>query len=66
MSTKELEQLVPVRIQDITDQAPLGMVQRVLEAIEEPANGEAASMECMARFFKNIEEDNRLLPKLAK
>lgn len=34
MSTKELEQLVPVRIKDITDQAPVGKGQRVLEAIE--------------------------------
>lgn len=66
MSTKELKQLMLDRIKDIPDQAPVGMVQRVLEAIEELAKGEAASMERMARFLKNIDEDRNLLQRLAQ
>lgn len=66
MSTKELKQLMLDRIKDIPDQAPASMVQRVLDAIEELAKGEQASMERMARFFKNIEEDKVLLRRLAQ
>ncbi|MCC6839750.1 MAG: hypothetical protein IT230_06290 [Flavobacteriales bacterium] len=66
MSTKELKQLMLDRIKDIPDQAPASMVQRVLDAIEELAKGEQASMERMARFFKNIEEDKVLLQRLAQ
>lgn len=66
MSTKELKQLMLDRIKDIPDQAPASMVQRVLDAIEELAKGEQASMERMARFFKNIEEDKDLLQRLAQ
>ncbi|MBK7945197.1 MAG: hypothetical protein IPJ85_07805 [Flavobacteriales bacterium] len=54
------------RIKDIPDQAPAGVVQRVLEAIEELAKGEATSMDRMSRFLKNIEEDKNLLQKLAQ
>ena len=66
MSTKELKQLMLDRIKDIPDQAPASMVQRVLDAIEELAKGEQASMERMDRFFKNIEEDKVLLQRLAQ
>lgn len=66
MSTKELKQLMLDRIKDIPDQAPASMVQHVLDAIEELAKGEQASMERMARFFKNIEEDKLLLQRLAQ
>lgn len=66
MSTKELKQLMLDRIKDIPDQAPVGMVQRVLEAIEELAKGEKTSMERMARFLKNIDEDKDLLQRLAR
>lgn len=66
MSTKELKQLMLDRIKDIPDQAPASMVQRVLDAIEELARGEQASMERMARFLKNIEEDKLLLQRLAQ
>lgn len=66
MSTKELKQLMLDRIKDIPDQAPAGIVQRVLEAIEELAKGEATSMDRMSRFLKNIEEDKNLLQKLAQ
>ncbi|MBS1546316.1 MAG: hypothetical protein JST38_10315 [Bacteroidetes bacterium] len=66
MSTKELKQLMLDRIKDIPDQAPASMVQRVLDAIEELARGEQASMERMDRFFKNIEEDKVLLQRLAQ
>jgi hypothetical protein len=66
MSTKELKQLMLQRIMDIPDQAPVGMVQRVLDAIEELAKGEKTSMERMTRFLKNIEEDKDLLQRLAQ
>lgn len=66
MSTKELKQLMLDRIKDIPDQASASMVQHVLDAIEELAKGEQASMERMARFFKNIEEDKLLLQRLAQ
>ncbi|MCB9182764.1 MAG: hypothetical protein H6591_02520 [Flavobacteriales bacterium] len=66
MSTKELKQMMLDRIKDIPDQAPVSMVQRVLDAIEELAKGEAASMERMARFLKNIDEDKNLLQRLAQ
>lgn len=66
MSTKELKQLMLERIKDIPDQAPASMVQRVLEAIEELAKGERASMDRMARFLTNIEEDKDLLQRLAQ
>lgn len=52
------------RIKDIPDQAPASMVQRVLDAIEELAIGERASMDRMARFLTNIEGDKDLLQRL--
>lgn len=66
MSTKELKERMLARIKDIPDQAPPGMVQRVLDAIEELAKGEKASMERMTRFLRNIEEDQDLLHRLAQ
>jgi len=66
MSTKEHKQLMLDRIKDIPDQAPIGMLRRVLDAIEELAKGEAASMERMTRFLKNVEEDKKLLHRLAQ
>ncbi len=66
MSTKELKERMLARIKDIPDQAPPGMVQRVLDAIEELAKGEKASMERMTRFLRNIEEDQELLHRLAQ
>lgn len=66
MSTKELKQLMLERIKDIPDQTPASMVRRVLEAIEELAKGERATMDRMARFLKNIEEDKDLLQRLAQ
>lgn len=66
MSTKELKQLMLERIKDIPDQAPASMVQHVLDAIEELAKGERASMDRMARFLTNIEEDKDLLQRLAQ
>lgn len=66
MSTKELKQAMIDRIQEIPDQTPENMLQRVLEAIEELAKAEAATMERMSRFFKNIEEDKDLLQRLAQ
>jgi len=38
----------------------------VLDAIEELAKGEKASMERMTRFLRNIEEDQDLLHRLAQ
>lgn len=64
MSTKELKQLMLDRIKDIPDQAPASMVQHVLDAIEELAKGERASMDRMARFLTNIEGDKDLLQRL--
>jgi len=66
MSTKELKEKMLARIKDIPDQAPPGMVQRVLDAIEELAKGEKSSMERMARFLRNMEEDKELLQRLAR
>lgn len=66
MSTKELKLQMLERINDIPDAAPATMVQRVLEAIEELARGEQSSMERMARFLKNIEEDRGPLQRLAQ
>ena len=66
MSTKELKQALIDRIQDIPDQAPESMLQRLLEAIEELARAETASMDRMSRFLKNIEEDKNLLQRLAQ
>ena len=66
MSTKELKERMLARIKDIPDQAPPSMVQRVLDAIEELAKGEKASMERMTRFLRNIEEDQELLHRLAQ
>ncbi|MBP7407786.1 MAG: hypothetical protein KA941_03425 [Flavobacteriales bacterium] len=66
MSTKELKPLMPDPIKDIPDQAPQRMVQRVLDAIEELAKGEAATMERMARFLKNTDENKSLLQRLAQ
>jgi nucleoid DNA-binding protein len=66
MSTKELKERMLARIKDIPDQAPPSMVQHVLEAIEELAKGEKVSMDRMARFLRNIEEDKELLQRLAQ
>jgi hypothetical protein len=66
MSTKELKQAMIDRIMEIPDQAPETMLQRVLEAIEELAKTESATMERMSRFLKNIEEDKVLLQRLAQ
>jgi len=66
MSTKELKQAMIDRIQEIPDQTPENMLQRVLEAIEELAKAEVVTMERMSRFFKNIEEDKDLLQRLAQ
>lgn len=66
MSTKELKQMMLDRIKDIPDEAPASMVQRLLEAIEELTKGEGASMERMARFMKNVDEDKDLLQRLAQ
>lgn len=66
MSTKELKQLMLDRIKDIPDEAPANMVQHLLDAIEELAKGEAATLQRMARFMKNIEEDKALLQRLAE
>lgn len=66
MSTKELKQAMIDRIQEIPDQTPESMLQRVLEAIEELAKTETATMESMSRFLKNIEEDKVLLQRLAQ
>jgi len=66
MSTKELKEKILARIKDIPDQTPPGMLQHVLDAIEELAKGEKASMERMARFLRNMEEDKQLLQRLAQ
>jgi hypothetical protein len=66
MSTKELKERMLARIKDIPDQAPPGMVQRVLDAIEELSKGEKTSMERMNWFLLNIEEDKELLHRLAQ
>lgn len=54
------------RIKDIPDDAPASMVQHLLDAIEELAKGEVATLQRMARFMKNIEEDKALLQRLAE
>ncbi|MBK8228919.1 MAG: hypothetical protein IPK70_17300 [Flavobacteriales bacterium] len=66
MSTKELKQAMLDRIKDIPDHAPASMLQHVMDAIEELAKGDAASMQRMSRFLKNIEEDKGLLQRLAQ
>ncbi len=66
MSTKELKERMLARIKDIPDQAPTSMVQHVLDAIEELAKGEKISMDRMARFLRNMEEDKELLQRLAQ
>ncbi|MBL7955733.1 MAG: hypothetical protein JNJ91_11870 [Flavobacteriales bacterium] len=66
MSTKELKRMMLDRIKDIPDDAPASMVQHLLDAIEELAKGEVATLQRMARFMKNIEEDKALLQRLAE
>lgn len=66
MSTKELKRMMLDRIKDIPDDAPASMVQHLLDAIEELAKGEVVTLQRMARFMKNIEEDKALLQRLAE